>query len=228
MPAADARPTAPHRVRVRRGLLGTLAAALAAAVTLIGCSSGSTTQKQRSDTYDGAVATVVVDFDDRGGGQIGTTDASLSARLVGAVRDGVQVDRTLEHTDGDQPKERVDQDGDTLTITVKCPGDFTIGTMVCRAAYEIEVPHGTAVRAASHSGSLAAEDTRAATELRSHDGDLTVTVTPDATRYAVNASSQDGETTVEVPEAPDGIPIHVASDHGDVTVRANTSRGRER
>lgn len=223
MPAVEPCPAPAIRMRGRRGLLGVLAAALAAAVALAGCATDATTGPPRSDTYSGEIATVVLDFDDQGAKQIGSTSAAFTARIVGADRDGVQVDRTMEFTDGDEPEERIDQNGDTLTITAKCPDRFAIGTPTCHAAYAIEVPYGTTVRAASHNGSLTVEDTRGETELRSHDGDLTVTVAPGGTTYAVEASSQDGETTVEVPEAPDGIPILVASDNGDATVRAATS-----
>jgi hypothetical protein len=220
MPAAHARTTATNHSRRRWGRLGTLAAALAAAVAIAGCSSSSTSEEQRSDTYSGAIKTVVLDFDDTGGGQIGYSDTNVSARLVGADRDGVQVDRTLEHTGDHQPEERFEQDGDTLKITVTCPDGFVIGAQVCKGAYEIEVPHGTSVQAATNNGSLTVDATRAATDLHSHGGDLTVTVAPDETAYAVEASSKDGETTVEVPQDPDGMPIRAATEHGDVTVTA--------
>jgi hypothetical protein len=211
MPTVDPGATARQR-------LVTVTAVLALTGALTGCSTGGTTQDQRSDTYRGHIATVVVELDDRGGSQIGTTSAAVGIRIAGADREGVQMDRTLEHTDGDEPEETVDQRGDTLTLTVKCPDGFTIGTAVCRASYEIQVPYGTAVAAKSDNGSLTVEDTRGRTDLHSSDGDVTV-VAPGGFRYSVKASSPNGTTKVDVPQHVDGVQIRAVSDNGDVTVR---------
>jgi hypothetical protein len=210
MPAAD--------VRTLRFLA--LAAATLTILPLTGCriASSTTADPQRSDTYRGDIATVVLDADDVGTSQIGSTSAAINVRITGADRDGVQVVRTMEYTDGDRPEERIEQAGDTLTITASCPDDFAVGTPTCRATYEIQVPYGTTVRAGSHSGDLTTDDTRGAVDLRSHDGDIAVTVAP-GTGYAVTAGSQDGEATVDVPQDPGGMPIRAASDRGDVTVR---------
>jgi hypothetical protein len=211
MPAAD--------IRTRTFLA--LAAAGLATLTLTGCriATSTTADPPRSDTYRGDIAAVVLDVDDVGTMQIGSTSAAISVRITGADRDEVQVDRTMEYTDGDRPEERIEQAGDTLTITANCPDDFAIGTPTCHATYEIQVPYGTRVRAGSHSGDLTTQDTRGEVEMRSHEGDVTVTVAPGGTGYAVTATSQDGEAAVDVPQDPGGVPIRVASDRGDVTVR---------
>jgi hypothetical protein len=206
---------------VARRCLTLTAATLTAVLLLTGCriATSATTDPPRTDTYDGAIATVVLDLDDIGAWQVGSTSAAINARITGADRDGVQVDRTMQYTDGDRPEERIEQAGDTLTITANCPDDFVVGTPTCHATYEIQVPYGTRVRAANHSGDLTTQDTRGEVEMRSHDGDVTVTVAPGGTGYAVTATSQDGEAAVDVPQDPGGMPIRVASDSGDVTVR---------
>jgi hypothetical protein len=208
MPAAD----------VRRFLALTTAAL--AALSLTGCriATRTTADPPRSDTYRGAIATVVLDVDDIGAWQIGSTSAAVSVRITGADRDGVEVVRTMEYTDGDRPEERIEQAGDTLTITASCPDDLAVGTPTCHATYEIQVPYGTTVRAENNSGDLTADDTRGGVDLRSSDGDIAVTVAP-GTGYAVTAGSQDGEATVDVPQDPGGVPIRATSEDGDVTVR---------
>lgn len=191
--------------------------AVLSAVVASGCAMGDTSEEELSDTYDGDVATVVLRFDDQGASQIGVTSAAISAHVTGADRDGVRVDRTLEHTDGDRPEEEIVLDGDTLTITAACPGHFVVGTPTCLAGYDIEVPRGTVVRATSHHGSLRVAGTGAEVELSSHNGDLEVAVADD-TAYAVDATSEDGATTVAVPHDPAGVPLRLTSHDGDVTV----------
>jgi hypothetical protein len=217
MRVADVLPVPRHRTR--RSLA--LATAALTAVALTGCTiaTSATTDPPRTDTYPGDIATVVLDFDDLGAKQIGSTSAAVRARVTGADRDGVQVDRTMEYTDGDRPEEHIEQAGDTLTITTACPDHWAVGTPTCHATYAIQVPYGTTVRAGNSNGDLTTEDTRGEVELRSHDGDITVTVAPGETSYAVTAVSQDGEATVDVPQDPGGVPIRIASDDGDVTVR---------
>jgi hypothetical protein len=208
MPAADV-----------RKLLALTTAALAA-LALTGCriATSTTADPPRSDTYRGDIATVVLDVDDIGAWQIGSTSAAMSVRITGADREGVQVDRTMEYTDGDRPEERIEQAGDTLTIIASCPDDLAVGTPTCHATYEIQVPYGTTVRAENNTGDLTADDTRGGVDLRSSDGDIAVTVAP-GTGYAVTAGSQDGEATVDVPQDPGGVPIRATSEDGDVTVR---------
>jgi hypothetical protein len=208
MPAAD----------VRRFLALTTAALAALALTGCRIATSTTADPPRSDTYRGDIATVVLDVDDIGAWQIGSTSAAMSVRITGADREGVQVDRTMEYTDGDRPEERIEQAGDTLTITASCPDDLAVGTPTCHATYEIQVPYGTTVRAENNSGDLTADDTRGGVDLRSSDGDIAVTVAP-GTGYAVTAGSQDGEATVDVPQDPGGVPIRATSEDGDVTVR---------
>jgi len=218
MRAADVRSVT--RCRTRR-CLAFVAPALTTALALTGCTitTSATTDPPRTDTYRGDIATVVLDVDDVGAKQIGSTSAAVSARVTGADRDGVRVDRTMEYSDGDQPDERIEQAGDTLTITTRCPERWAVGTPTCHATYEIQVPYGTTVRAGNHNGDLTTENTRGEVELRSHNGDIVVTVAPGGTGYAVTASSEDGEATVDVPQEPGGVPIRVTSDNGDVTVR---------
>jgi hypothetical protein len=208
MPAAD----------VRRFLALTTAALAALALTGCRIATSTTADPPRSDTYRDDIATVVLDVDDIGAWQIGSTSAAVSVRITGADRDGVQVVRTMEYTDGDRPEERIEQAGDTLTITASCPDDLAVGTPTCLATYEIQVPYGTTVRAENNSGDLTADDTRGGVDLRSSDGDIAVTVAP-GTGYAVTAGSQDGEATVDVPQDPGGVPIRATSGDGDVTVR---------
>ncbi|HEX2301005.1 MAG TPA: hypothetical protein VHH34_21265, partial [Pseudonocardiaceae bacterium] len=125
MPAAD--------VRTLRFLA--LAAAALTILPLTGCriATSTTTDPPRSDTYRGDIATVVLDVDDVGAMQIGSTSAAVSVRIIGADRDGVQVVRTMEYTDGDRPEERIEQASDTLTITASCPDDLAVGTPTCHA-----------------------------------------------------------------------------------------------
>jgi hypothetical protein len=208
MPAAD----------VRRFLALTTAALAALALTGCRIATSTTADPPRSDTYRGDIATVVLDVDDIGAWQIGSTSAAMSVRITGADREGVQVDRTMEYTDGDRPEERIEQAGDTLTITASCPDDLAVGTPTCHTTYEIQVPYGTTVRAENNSGDLTADDTRGGVDLRSSDGDIAVTVAP-GTGYAVTAGSQDGKATVDVPQDPGGVPIRATSEDGDVTVR---------
>jgi hypothetical protein len=190
------------------------------ALALTGCriATSTTADPPRSDTYRGDIATVALDVDDVGAWQIGSTSAAVSVRITGADRDGVQVVRTMEYTDGDRPEERIEQAGNTLTIAASCPDDVAVGTPTCHANYEIQVPYGTTVRVENDSGDLTADDTRGAVDLRSGDGDIAVTVAP-GTGYAVTAGSQDGEATVDVPQDPGGVPIRATSENGDVTVR---------
>jgi hypothetical protein len=206
-------------VRTRR-FLALMAAALTV-TALTGCRIATSTAADppRSDTYRGDIATVVLDLDDVGAMQIGSTSAAIKVRVTGTDRDEVQVDRTMEYTDGDRPDERIEQTGDTLTITASCPDDLVVGTPTCHAGYEIEVPYGTTVRAVTHEGDLTIEDTRGEVEARSQGGDIIVTIAPGGAGYAVTASSQDGEATVDVPQDPGGVPIRAASDSGDVIVR---------
>jgi hypothetical protein len=209
-------------VRTRRRLVMT-AAVLTTVMALAGCriATSATTDPPRNDTYRGGIATVVLDLDDTGAMQIGSTSAAINARITGADRDGVQVDRTMQYTDGDQPEEHIEQAGDTLTITANCPDTLAVGTPTCHATYEIQVPYGTTVRAGNHNGDLITVDTRGEVEMRSHDGDIdiTATVAPGGTGYAVSASSQDGAATVDVPQDPAGVPIRAVSDGGDVIIR---------
>jgi hypothetical protein len=201
--------------------LALAAAALTTAMALTGCriATNATTDPPRSDTYRGGIATVVLDFADVGARQVGSTSAAISARVTGADRDGVEVGRTMEYTDGDRPEERIEQAGDTLTVVARCPEDWVVGTPTCHATYEIQVPYGTTVRAGNHNGDLTTEDTRGGVEMTSDDGDITVIVAPGGGGYAVTASSQDGEATVDVPQDPGGVPIRAVADNGDVTVR---------
>jgi hypothetical protein len=201
--------------------LALAAAALTTAMALTGCriATTATTDQPRTDTYRGGIATVVLDIADIGARQVGSTSAAVSARVTGADRQDVEVGRRMEYTDGDRPEEHIEQAGDTLTIAVKCPEDWVVGTPTCQATYEIQVPYGTTVRAGSHNGDLTTEDTRGGVELTSDDGDVTVIVAPGGGGYAVTASSEDGEATVDVPQDPGGVPISAASDGGDVTVR---------
>ena len=216
MRVADVRPA---RRRRTRGWL-TLGTAALSAVALTGCTlaTSATTDPPRTDTYPG-VATVVLDVDDLGAKQIGSTSAAVHAHVTGGDRDEVQVDRTMEYTEGDRPEEHIEQAGDTLTITTTCPERWAVGAPTCHAAYAIRVPYGTTVRAANHHGDLTAEDTRGEVELRSRDGDITVTVPAGETGYAVTATSQEGEATVDVPQDRGGVPIRIASATGDVAVR---------
>jgi hypothetical protein len=202
-----------------RRLMVLLAGALTA-LALTGCwiATSSATDPPRSDTYRG-IATVVLDLDDVGAMQIGSTSAAITVRVAGTDRDDVQVDRTMQYTDGDRPVERIEQTGDILTITASCPDDVVVGTPTCHAGYEIQVPYGTRVRAVTHEGDLTFENTRGEVEARSHEGDIIVTVPPGGAGYAVTAGSQDGKATVDVPQDPGGVPIRAASDSGDVTVR---------
>jgi hypothetical protein len=180
---------------------------------------GVLTDPPRNDTYRGGITTVVLELDDTGAWQIGSTSAAINARITGADRDGVQVDRTMQYTDVDRPEEHIEQAGDTLTITANCPDTLAVGTPTCHATYEIQVPYGTTVRAGNHNGDLTTLDTRGEVDMRSRDGDVTVTVAPSGTGYAVSASSGDGEPTVDVPQDPAGVPIRAASDGGDVIIR---------
>lgn len=192
-----------------------------AALALTGCriATTPTAGPPRTDTYHGAIATVVLDVDDIGAWQIGSTSAAMSVRITGADRDGVQVVRTMEYTDGDRPEERIEQASDTLTITASCPDDLAVGTPTCHATYEIQVPYGTTVRAVNHNGDLTIDDTRGEVEARSQGGDITVSVAPGGAGYAVTARSQEGKATADVPQDPGGVPIRATSEDGDVTVR---------
>jgi hypothetical protein len=205
-------------IRTRRCLA--VGAAVLTATALTGCTiaTDATTDPARTDTYPGDIATVLLDFDDVGAKQIGSTSAAVSARVTGADRDGVQVERTVEYTDGDRPEEHIERVGDTLTIAMACPDRWAVGFPTCHASYEIQVPYGTTVRARNHNGDLATDDTRGEVELRSEDGDISVTVDNVETGYDVAADSQDGVTTVDVPQKPGGVPIRADSDSGDVTV----------
>lgn len=192
-----------------------------AALALAGCriATTPTADLPRTDTYRGDIATVVLNVDDVGAWQIGSTSAAMSVQITGADRDGVQVVRTMEYTDGDRPEERIEQAGDTLTITASCPDDLAVGTPTCHASYEIQVPYGTTVRAENKSGDLTIDDTHGEVEARSQDGDITVSVAPGGAGYAVTARSQDGKATADVPQDPGGVPIRATSEDGDVTVR---------
>ncbi|MHA6621784.1 hypothetical protein [Pseudonocardia sp. DLS-67] len=89
---------------------------------------------------------MVLDLDDTGAWRVGSTSAAIDVRVLGGDREGVQVDRTMEYTDGDRPEERIEQAGDTLMITASCPDTLAVGTPTCHATYEIRVPYGTSVR----------------------------------------------------------------------------------
>jgi hypothetical protein len=201
--------------------LALAAAALTTAMALTGCrlATTATAEPPRTDTYRGGVAIVVLDIEDAGAWQVGSTSAAITARVTGADRRDVEVRRAVEYTDGDRPGERIEQSGDTLTVAAQCPEDLAIGTPTCHAGYEITVPYGTTVRAGSRNGDLTVEDTRGGLELSSDDGDITVIVAPGGGGYAVTAKSQDGKATVDVPVDPAGPPISAVSGGGDVTVR---------
>ncbi|MGO4203120.1 hypothetical protein AB4Z09_15500 [Rhodococcus sp. TAF43] len=195
-----------------------VAAMTLAAVTLTACTSGTTSQESRSDTYAGDIATVVLQFDDSGAKQIGFTTAALNAHIVGADRHDIQVRRTFEYTDGDKPEETIEQEWGGLTITTRCPDRFAVGHPTCIAHYEIEVPYGSVVRADTRSGDLTVTDTRAEVDLRSHSGDVGMVVAPgDGTRYAVEAVSADGHTTVDVLLDPAGVPVRLTTEDGAAT-----------
>jgi hypothetical protein len=205
-----------HRSRLA---LFTSAIALTS-VTLTGCTGASTSLEHRSDTYTGELSTLVLDFDDSGAKQIGVTTASLSAQIVGADRDDIEVRRTLEFTDGDKPAEVIDHDTTGLAITGRCPDRWAVGNPTCVARYEIAVPFGTVVQANSKFGDLTVTDTRAAVDLNSRYGDVTLVAGPGS--YAVDAVSATGANTIEVRQDPAGIPVRLRSDDGSVIATADT------
>ncbi|MGN5237917.1 hypothetical protein [Rhodococcus sp. SJ-3] len=198
-----------------------VAALTLSALVLAGCTAGSTSQEQLSDSYSGAIASVTLELDDAGAKQLGVTTASLSAQVIGSDRDDIEVRRTLEFTDGDKPDETIDTDSSGLTISARCPDRFAVGSPTCVARYEIVVPYGTVVHGSSKFGDLAVTDTRAAVALESRYGDVMLAAGPGS--YAVDAVSATGPTTVEIPQDPSGIPIRMRS--GDGAVTATTQVG---
>ncbi|HET8993689.1 MAG TPA: hypothetical protein VFN32_07805 [Rhodococcus sp. (in: high G+C Gram-positive bacteria)] len=206
----------------RKSLLSAGVAALTlSTLVLTGCTAGSTSQEQRSDNYSGAITSVTLDLDDAGAKQLGVTTASLSAQVIGADRDDIEIRRTLEFTDGDKPEESIDTDASGLTISARCPDRFAVGSPTCVARYEISVPYGTVVQGNSKFGGLTVTDTRAAVDLNSRYGDVALVVGPGS--YSVDAVSATGASTVEVPQDPAGIPVRLRS--GDGSVSATTSIG---
>lgn len=205
-----------------KSLLSAGVAALAlSTLALTGCTAGSASQEQRSDTYGGAFTTVTLDLDDAGAKQLGVTTASLSALVIGSDRDDIEIRRTLEFTDGDKPEESIDTDASGPTISTRCPDRFAVGSPTCVARYEIAVPYGTVIHGNSKFGDLTVRDTRAAVDLNSRYGDVALVVGSGS--YAVDAVSATGSSTVEVPQDPAGIPVRLRS--GDGSVSATTSIG---
>ncbi|CAM2846529.1 Adhesin domain-containing protein [Prescottella defluvii] len=206
--------TARRKIRLAVGV----AALALSSVTLAGCTTDSTSHEQRKDRYGGAPS-VTIDFDDAGAKQIGVTTAALSARVIGSDRDDIEIRRSFEFTDGDKPEERIASDGSDLMISASCPDRFAVGSPTCIARYEIAVPYGTAVQGNSISGELTVTDTRAAVDLNSRHGDVTLVAGPGG--YAVDAASATGTSTIEVPQDPAGIPVRLRS--GDGAVSATTA-----
>ncbi|NLU63913.1 hypothetical protein HCA61_16790 [Rhodococcus sp. HNM0563] len=206
----------------RKPLLSAGIAALTlSTLALTGCTAGSTSQEQRTDTYNGTITSVTLDLDDAGAKQLGVTTASLSAQVIGSDRDDIEVRRALEFTDGDKPDETIDTDSSGLTISARCPDRFAVGSPTCVARYEISVPYGTVIQGNSKFGDLTVTDTRAAVDLNSRYGDVALVVGPGS--YAVDAVSAAGPATVEIPQDPSGIPIRMRS--GDGAVTATTQVG---
>ncbi|WP_068163072.1 hypothetical protein [Rhodococcus phenolicus] len=205
--------TAPRKFHLSVGV----AALALSSVALAGCTADSTSREQRSDSYSGATS-VTLDFDDAGAKQFGVTIAALSAQVIGSDRDDIEIRRTFEFTDGDKPDERIDTDGSGLMISASCPDRFAVGNPTCVARYEIAVPYGTVVQGNSKFGDLTVTDTRAAVDLNSRYGDVTLVAGPGG--YAVDAVSGTGTSTVEVPQDPAGIPVRLRS--GDGAVSATT------
>ncbi|MFD6884373.1 hypothetical protein [Rhodococcus sp. NPDC060084] len=200
----------------RKSLLSAGVAALTlSTLVLTGCTAGSASQEQRSDTYSGAITSVTLDLDDAGAKQLGVTTAALSAQVIGSDRDDIEIRRSFEFTDGDKPDERIDTDGSGLIISASCPDRFAVGSPTCVARYEIAVPYGTVVQGNSKFGDLTVTDTRAAVDLNSRYGDVTLVTGPGG--YAVDAVSATGTSTIEVPQDPAGIPVRLRSGDGAVS-----------
>ncbi len=202
--------TAPRKFRVSVGV----AALALLSVALTGCTADSTSHEQRNDSYSGATS-VTLDFDDAGAKQFGVTTAALSAQVIGSDRDDIEIRRSFEFTDGDKPDERIDTDGSGLIISASCPDRFAVGSPTCVARYEIAVPYGTVVQGNSKFGDLTVTDTRAAVDLFSRYGDVTLVTGPGG--YAVDAFSATGTSTIEVPQDPAGIPVRLRSGDGAVS-----------
>ena len=202
--------TAPRKFRVSVGV----AALALLSVALTGCTADSTSHEQRNDSYSGATS-VTLDFDDAGAKQFGVTTAALSAQVIGSDRDDIEIRRSFEFTDGDKPDERIDTDGSGLIISASCPDRFAVGSPTCVARYEIAVPYGTVVQGNSKFGDLTVTDTRAAVDLNSRSGDVTLVTGPGG--YAVDAVSATGTSTIEVPQDPAGIPVRLRSGDGAVS-----------
>ena len=219
MPADDLLTMCPTGFRRSRALATTTLSGLL--LLAAGCTSGETTTENHSDVHGPGITTLDLDVDDRGARQVGWTTSAVDITVTTTDADRVTVNRRFEHTEDDRPKESFEEKGSTLSATVECPGDFSVGRPTCTADYEIEVPRGTVVRASTVNGDVHVRGTGAPAELRSEDGDLAVVVPGDGGPYAVDAATDDGSRTVDVPEGAKGADLTVRSRNGDVSVTSD-------
>ncbi|MCP3821173.1 DUF4097 domain-containing protein [Streptomyces sp. A3M-1-3] len=182
--------------------------ALAAALVMTGCGSGSAVsddEKPETRAFALSGKTLTVDSD---GSDIEIAPADVKELEVTRWFSGWTAL-------GEDPKVTWGLDGGTLKLRTEC--DALVSD--CAVKHRIKVPRGVVVKVEDDNGAVVASGFDNKLTIRSDNGDVTVELPRAA--YKVTAESENGDVDVKVDRSESSAHVVTArSDSGEVTVRS--------